>query len=43
MNSTAVTGPAVITGAAQKTITNPAMSGCRMRAYRPRWVKGGGR
>ena len=36
------TCPAVITGTDQKTTTNPVISGCRMRRYRPRSVNGGG-
>jgi len=32
-----------MSGAAQKMITNPAMSGCRTNRKRPRWVNGGGR
>jgi hypothetical protein len=32
----------VIAGADQKTTTNPAIRGCRMRRYSPRSVNGGG-
>src|SRR6516162_11372017 len=34
--------PAVIVGADQKTIRNPAIRGWRMRRYMPRSVNGGG-
>ena len=34
--------PAVIAGADQKTTRNPAIRGCRIRPYTPRWLNGGG-